>query len=272
MSLNLPGLLQQIAHFEARLRTDPDSRAFLPLSDLYRRAGQLVQARDLLRRGLARDPDCVSARVLLGQVLAELRETPAADRELEAVLARDPDNLVALKLLGRAAAERGDWARARELLERLVRLLPEAAEVREALREARQRVGEAPASPQAAAAAAPPPGPAAEAPSAELAAPGAGLATPTLADLYRRQGHTAKAREILARILAAEPGRADALAVLARLDETDAQPPIDPGGAPEGPAERTLGRPAAAGGVREADLQRFRHWLDGAAEGGDHSR
>lgn len=270
MAADLPGLVQQIAHYEARLQADPGSRAFLPLADLYRRAGRLEQARQILSRGLAGDPDCLSARVLFGEVLAGLGEEDAARRELTAVLDRDRDNLVALRLLGEDAAARGDWQRARECQERLLRLLPEASGVRSALEETRRRLAAARTSPTDA-----PGGPAggggeARPPVEEGTAAGSGLETPTLAELYRRQGHRAKAREILERILAVSPQRADALAVLARLEtEESALSTADlaePAGQPAAAASQRPAADQAAAGDRQEDLQRFRLWLESDAQ------
>lgn len=272
MAADLPGLVQQIAHYEARLQADPGSRAFLPLADLYRRAGRLEQARQILSRGLAGDPDCLSARVLFGEVLAGLGEEDAARRELTAVLDRDRDNLVALRLLAEDAAARGDWQRARECQERLLRLLPEASGVRSALEETRRRLAAASTSPADA-----PGGPAGgggeaqpRAPVEEGTAAGSGLETPTLAELYRRQGHRAKARAILERILAVSPQRADALAVLARLETEESALSTAGLAEPAGqPAAAASQRPAAdqtAAGDRQEDLQRFRLWLESDAQ------
>ncbi|MDD5720229.1 MAG: tetratricopeptide repeat protein, partial [Candidatus Krumholzibacteria bacterium] len=85
MPADLPGLAQQIAHFESRLQADPASRVFLPLADLYRRAGELDRARQLLSEGLANDPDFLSARTALGEVLMLLGQATAARIELQAV-------------------------------------------------------------------------------------------------------------------------------------------------------------------------------------------
>jgi tetratricopeptide (TPR) repeat protein len=286
MAADLPGLVQQIAHFESRLQADPTSRAYLPLADLYRRAGNLQRARQLLVDGLARDGGFLSARVALGEVLLNLGEASAGRLELQAALARDPDNVLALQLLVRDAANLRDWVSARQFAERLLRLLPESAEVRGILRQARGRTpATMAASPRAAA---PAVAPATQTPLPSAAAPeptaaltiGAGFETPTLADLYRRQGHAEKARAIIERILAAEPERPDALEVLARLD-ADSPRSVARSGSAEAPALRANGTPtadparAAADAParpngqntgRSEDLDRFRAWLDRAGE------
>lgn len=285
MAADVPGLSQQIHHFESRLRTDPGSRAYLPLADLYRRAGQPQRARELLVAGLANDGGFMSARVALGEVLMSLGELPAARIELQTVLERDPDNLLALELLVRDAANGKDWLTARRLAERLLRLRPESAEVRGILRQARGRTSATLAATSRSSTPPPDPPPAAS-PPVEAAPPpasvlsiGAGFETPTLADLYRRQGHVEKARAILERILAEEPERTDALQVLARLG-ADAEP--TPASALQANGEATDGRPdpddqtpasakePATG--RNGDLDRFRAWLERAGEPPDPGR
>ncbi len=278
MNFELPGLGQQIAHFEARLAADPGSRAYLPLADLFRRAGQLEQARQVLARGLAADPACVSARVLHGEVLAGLGRQAEARSELQGVLQRDPDNLVALRLLGEDAAARRDWSRAREFQERLLRLTPEAAEVRLALKETRRQLAAgADAAAPAGGRSAPADVPFVAERSDRTSRPAAvsGFETPTLADLYRRQGHHARAREILARILAVNPGRPDALEILARLEDDEAKAQGAPAGAtaaapaePPGAAQSAATGLRAAANHRDEDLLRFRRWLDGSVEPG----
>ena len=288
MTADLPGLVQQIAHFEARLRDDPASRAFLPLADLYRRTGKLEWARQLLAAGLEVDPGCVSARAALGDVLVSLGDLAAAREQLSEVLDRDPQNTLALRLLAGDAATRGEWEVARSLAERLLRLLPEDGEVRKLLREVRGRLATVTPAPRPVPAA-PTPAPRGESTVDGALGIGSGLETPTLADLYRRQGYPEKARAILSRILAAEPGRPDALDVLARLDvgatasEAAAARPVSPAprerpdvaaeaspppaagranGSPLQPApDLVAGRPAG----RPDDLDRFRAWLDRAA-------
>jgi tetratricopeptide (TPR) repeat protein len=259
MASDLPGLVQQIAHFESRLQADPASRVFLPLADLYRRAGRLEEARRILLSGLENHPDFLTARVALGLVLTELGEMQPARQHLQGVLASDPDNLLALRLLGRDAAERSDWDEACALNERLLRLEPEDGAVREALREARLRLEDGPrraVDPTA------PPAPAL-ATGSDAGAAG-GFETPTLAQLYIRQGHPEKARLILERILAAEPDRQDARTLMAKLEAEAAPPQPAPAMEAQGPDETSTGPSATMSGGE--DLDRFRAWLDATAD------
>jgi len=245
MSADVPGLAQQIAHFEDRLRHDPGSRAFLALADLYRRSGRLILARDLLRQGLERHPGFMSARVTLALTLADLGDHAPARVEMEAVLADDPDNLAALRFLAADAAAQDSHDLARRHAERLIRLAPDDRQARSLLSPTvdPERVPPVPA--------ARPSGP----------ADPTGFVTPTLAELYLRQGHHDKAREICRRILAADPDRQDARRLLDQID-SQADPPPSP------PAEaQANGRPRRPLGGSAGDIDRFQNWLDAA--GGD---
>jgi len=256
MSTQLPGLAAQIAYFENRLAADPLSRAFLPLADLYRRAGKLERARHVLERGLTAHPGFLTARAALGLVLAELGDAAAARVALRAVLEHDPENLLAMRLLVRDATTSGEWSTVGELGERLLRLEPDAPGLRSAVREARRHL-------EAAAAGATP------APRPRRLSDG--FETPTLANLYLRQGYPEKARAILERILAVEPNRADAREMLARLDAGPAVPvdrrvPTAAAGEGPGPDARAAAAPDVPASGRSQDLDRFRAWLDAATE------
>ena len=58
---------KQIAYYEHKCELNPDSRAFAPLADLYRRAGRFDDAFRVLEAGLAAHPRYISALVILGR-------------------------------------------------------------------------------------------------------------------------------------------------------------------------------------------------------------
>jgi tetratricopeptide (TPR) repeat protein len=248
-----------IAHFEQRLERDPHARAFVPLADLYRKAGRHDDARRVLTDGVAQHPNFVSALVALGRLLDELGEGQTSRSLLERALARDPDNLVALRLLATGAEGRGDWPAATAHLERLARLDPDDLLVHDRLRDARRHAAD-----MAPATTVPPP-----AESLLAADPGAGVATLTLADLFLRQGHRDQARRILQQLAAAAPGRQDVQERLAALD----------GDATGGPAPAAAAATAAASEAqqrqrihrrtsteRQVDHERFQAWVERASQ------
>ena len=108
-----------------RVESDPASLAFAALAEEYRRARRLDDAIDTARKGLARHPTYVSARVTLGRALLEARRYDAACDELESALQAAPENLVAMRALAEAHRARGSHARAREVLRRAVATFPQ---------------------------------------------------------------------------------------------------------------------------------------------------
>ena len=80
-----------------RVGKDPTSIAFAQLAEEYRRAGQIHEAVDVCRAGLAIHPGYLSARVTLGRALLELNDLAAARTELEQVLKSAPENLAAIR-------------------------------------------------------------------------------------------------------------------------------------------------------------------------------
>jgi tetratricopeptide (TPR) repeat protein len=97
----------RIDDLRRRIRQDPASIAFAQLAEEHRRAGELVEAVDACRAGLAIHPEYTSARVTLGRALLALGRLTEAATELERVLAAEPDNLAALRALAEALRRQG---------------------------------------------------------------------------------------------------------------------------------------------------------------------
>ena len=91
---------------------DPASIAFAQLAEEYRRAGQLQEAVDVCRAGLAIHPGYLSARVTLGRAFLELNQLEEAQAELEQVLKSAPENLAAIRGLAEIHHRRGHLAEA----------------------------------------------------------------------------------------------------------------------------------------------------------------
>jgi tetratricopeptide (TPR) repeat protein len=95
-----------------RVQEDPSSIAFAQLAEEYRRAGQLQDAVDVCRAGLAIHPAYLSARVTLGRALLDLSQFDAAQQELELVLKSAAENLAAIRGLAEIHHRRGSLAEA----------------------------------------------------------------------------------------------------------------------------------------------------------------
>ena len=95
-----------------RVQQDPSSIAFAQLGEEYRRAGQLQDAVEVCRAGLAIHPGYLSARVTLGRALLDLQQFDAAQQELERVLKSAAENLAAIRGLAEIHHKRGSLAEA----------------------------------------------------------------------------------------------------------------------------------------------------------------
>ena len=98
----------RIDDLRRRVQKDPASIAFAQLGEELRRAGELKEAVDVCRAGLARHPGYASARVTLGRALMELNDLDNADAELRLVLKAAPDNLSAIRGRADIFRRRGD--------------------------------------------------------------------------------------------------------------------------------------------------------------------
>jgi tetratricopeptide (TPR) repeat protein len=226
-------LLREIARLSEVLQKDPGSRLFYPLAEEYVKNNMLEEAVQVLTEGLKRHPEMLSARVTLGKAYFEQGNLNDARKEFEEVLKAHPDNLIALKKLSVIYRRQGATDQAKRCAEALLAANPKDAEAdqllqelnAEAAKKASGAIDLSPLDPPAL------PGkpPAASAPSHEPAAPatppavssGASpetspkvldhdepeeeLVSPTLAQLYLRQGHYEQAIRIYDELLRREP-------------------------------------------------------------------
>lgn len=103
---------------------DPSGRAFVPLADAFRRAGELGEALDLLTDGLGRHPDFSSGHLVAAWVHRDRGDLAAAEAGFRRVLDLDPENARALHGLGQLLAKGGQVAAGRRLVLRAVELDP----------------------------------------------------------------------------------------------------------------------------------------------------
>jgi hypothetical protein len=141
----------EIEKLERRYAENPDGRFFAPLADAYRKAGSLDRALELVRAGLAKHPDYLSAHIVLGRCLLDKNDDAEAGRTFERVLALDAENIIALKCLAEIAERGGRTDEARAWLQKLLvvdAMNTEAAADLERLGGAVETAGAPPAAPQ----------------------------------------------------------------------------------------------------------------------------
>ncbi|MET0399713.1 MAG: tetratricopeptide repeat protein [Longimicrobiaceae bacterium] len=128
-----PELAAEVQKLERYHAENPQGRYFVPLANAYRKMGALDQAEALLREGLRRHPDYLSAHIVLGRCLADGGATDAAVSEFRYVLSVDPQNLIALRSLGEMASEGGRSEEAVRWYRELLAVDPMNEDARQAL-------------------------------------------------------------------------------------------------------------------------------------------
>ncbi len=167
--------------YEAMLASDPSSRAFAPLAELYRKLGRLEEALALCRDGIRKHPDYSGAQILLARILMDLKRFREAEQELTALIRRVANHLLAHQILARLYLQIGQLQHAKTIAARILKLQPEDATAKAILAKKT---------------------PATEAGAAALHSP---TPTVTMARLYEEQGHLQQALEIYEKIAAAQP-------------------------------------------------------------------
>ncbi|MFQ5537046.1 MAG: hypothetical protein ACE5GJ_06295, partial [Gemmatimonadota bacterium] len=122
---------------------DPDGRAFAPLADALRRAGEFRQAMDLLTEGRERLPDFVPGHVVAARLYVETGLAGEAELAARRALELDDENVEALRVLTSVLEEKGEGEEAAQLRARLHELDPEAGAAAETAEEAAEVAAEA---------------------------------------------------------------------------------------------------------------------------------
>ena len=241
-------LEELIRKYAEQLAADPKSRAFVPLSDAYRKLGRYEEAIAVAEEGIKHHPHYVGGKMALARARFENGDLDPARKILEEVVPLSPDNLLANRLLSEIYVRRKEEARAIPLLRQLLKIEPNDARAAAQLAaiEGKGTTAEAPAhqAPPSISAeplkpAVVPPEPAVAPPSApaEVSAPAPfppppaaqeaerpkaspTTRTATLAELYRAQGHLESALTVYRDLAAAEPANA---LYAQRAQELDAQ-------------------------------------------------
>jgi len=119
----------KIEELQKKLDKDPDSKIFLPLAEEYRKSGMPEEAIAICQEGLKKQPNYMSARVVLGRAYMELKKMIEAQAEFEEVISKIPDNLMANKYLGDIYFMQGNLKNAVERYQMVIRLDPSNEEV-----------------------------------------------------------------------------------------------------------------------------------------------
>ena len=118
-----------IGRYEKELAEDPQSRAFAPLAEAYRKAGRLDDAINTARVGLEVHPGYSAGLVVLGRALYEKGELDNAAETLQTAVNESPENYLGQKFLGKVLIDKGENKGALRALESANLLSPEDEEV-----------------------------------------------------------------------------------------------------------------------------------------------
>jgi tetratricopeptide (TPR) repeat protein len=124
---------EELDKLEHKHGANPEGRYFVPLANAYRKVGEIDRAIVLLRQGLGKHPDYLSAHIVLGRCLADRGEEEAATAEFRHVLDLDPQNLIALRTLGELSTGAGRYEEAGQWFQSLLAVDPMNEEARRAL-------------------------------------------------------------------------------------------------------------------------------------------
>jgi len=96
-----PAIAAEIDRLATAVAKDPRSKEFLPLADEYIKAGMWQEAAAVLEDGLTVYPGFVTAMAALGRVYDQLGQSAKAKSILEEVVKQRPDNLRAHRILAK---------------------------------------------------------------------------------------------------------------------------------------------------------------------------
>ncbi len=126
-----------LQEYHRLLAREPDSLRFAEYADLLRRGGQLLDAREVCERGLARHPGYPTGHVVMGDIHNDLGDPGKAEAEWRHALTLDSGHPLAHLRLGDLHLSRGDRDRAVAAFEAALIYSPDQAEARAKLTELR---------------------------------------------------------------------------------------------------------------------------------------
>jgi tetratricopeptide (TPR) repeat protein len=265
MTLNAApvSLLGKIAGYIEILAKDPRSTVFVSLAESYRQMGLLDEARDVATRGVQTLPSFSPGYAILGRIHFQLGNVDAAVAAFERALLIDPENLMSLKGLARVRMLQGRAAEALKLVRRAVDIKPDDTVAQKML----SALGAQPPTPEVSSTARPAP-----AIAHSHADP---ISTPTIAEIYIRQGFLGRAMKVYRDLLQADPHNEEIRQKLVdlkhRIEASKSAPAADPPAAPNStivdvPAPAAEAEEASAADVRGAEtpqtVEILTRWLD----------
>jgi diguanylate cyclase (GGDEF)-like protein/PAS domain S-box-containing protein len=119
----------EMKKYRTMLGSNPASRIFATLAELYRKHGMYDEAIGMCLKGLKHHPGYLSGRVVLGLAYFDKGMLREAAEELEQVISAKPDHLMAARALGDVMLADGDIRQAEFYFNRVLSLAPDDPDV-----------------------------------------------------------------------------------------------------------------------------------------------
>jgi tetratricopeptide (TPR) repeat protein len=185
-------LLGKIAGYVEILAKDPRSTVFVSLAESYRQMGLLDDALEVATKGVKALPSFSPGYSILGRIQVQLGNVDAAAAAFERALLIDPENLMSLKGLARVRMQQGGQVEALRLVRRAVALKPDDNVAQKML----AALVSSAATPDLATPLRP---------FAAVHSHADPISTPTIAEIYIRQGFLGRAMKVYRDLLQADP-------------------------------------------------------------------
>jgi len=115
----------KIKQFEEILKQEPTSKVFAPLSEAYRKNGEVEKALQISIKGVELNPEYNGGKLALALVLVDLNQDKDARTYLEEIILQEEDNILALKVLGKVCLKQKDFDSAYKIYSSIKLLKPE---------------------------------------------------------------------------------------------------------------------------------------------------
>lgn len=212
-------LIGRIGSYLQIVAKDPSSTAFVPLAEAYRQTGLLDDALEVARIGTTRLPHFSPGFATMGRILGQMGRIDEAMGSYARALSIDRQSQAALVGLARLHLIRDERDQARKILSQAQAFHPDDEKIADMLialdlPRPWAKIKQA--------AMTPPPVSTPEETSPEI--DGEPIPTVTLAEIYVKQGLTAKALKVFREILRINPGNAVALERISQLQGLSAEP------------------------------------------------
>src|SRR3569832_1523027 len=123
-------LSPEIMKLMDKIAGNPTSRLFVPLAEEYLKADMLDEAILVLVDGIKNHPTYVAARVMLGKIYLQKKQTAEAKAEFEQVIAVNPENIFAGRRLAAIYQAEGELQKAIDACKKILMIDPSDKETK----------------------------------------------------------------------------------------------------------------------------------------------